>query len=704
MGRRFGKTALMVEVILNCKGGALAGVNGYGRQGLPCAWYAPNDAYFTRVFQDIVQQYGAIIIKATSQPRPVIHFRNGGRIDFWTLENPMKCGRGNHYARVVIDEAAHARHLQDAWEKTIIWTLADLNGDAWFISTPNGLNYFSDLYRKADSDPDWVSHTAPSFENPYLPDGWMEEQRETMPSLVFAQEVLAQFVTFGAGLVKPDYLAEGTAPAGLPVVLGVDLAISEKQSADFTAIVAMSRDPERGLIYIREVERHRCSFHEVLSRIKAAAARWNPVLIGVEQTQYQAAVIQELSRTTKLPVRGIRPDKDKLTRFMPLLTRYEQRLVRHDPAKVPAWFVEELLSFPEGQHDDGCLVAGTIIETLRGLIPIELVCVGDMVLTRKGYKPVLASGMTNANARVVRALFSDGRSITGTGNHPVMSGNTWIELEKTANLDIVSVCYSVHLLGSICKARLSITKAFGSIARLAERFIDRAHQKGSAAWVICTRKSIKTNSALFQSTIESFISMVIPKTTLSKTLNCLRHAITPISILPTVRREVNLLCNLNTLQRFAAKQANGIGVKMVAHGTASMVQGLGKTEKHTTIPARYVARFLAPVMLALRAIALPLVIKNTSDWRARIEWLKKHALSAVVFLWRKRNRFIARVHVQSVSVIETSAAVYNLSVDGEHEYFANGVLVHNCDASAHAFRTLAMIDAKPSQMLRVPNL
>jgi hypothetical protein len=29
------------------------------------------------------------------------------------------------------------------------------------------------------------------------------------------------------------------------------------------------------------------------------------------------------------------------------------------------------------------------------------------------------------------------------------------------------------------------------------------------------------------------------------------------------------------------------------------------------------------------------------------------------------------------------ADVYNLTVDGEPEYFANGVLVHNCDATRY---------------------
>lgn len=353
MGRRWGKTFLLTEVMVNMPGGALGGLDGIGRRGLPCAWYAPNDSYFTRVFFDIAEQYAPVIRKATTQPRPVIEFANGGRIDFWTLENPMKCGRGNHYARIVIDEAAHARHLKDAWEKTIVWTLADLDGDAWFISTPNGLNYFHELYMRGQSgDQNWISHTAPSMENPHLPEGWMDEQREKMPQLVFAQEVLAQFVTFGGNLIKPEMLIDAPCPPHLPVALGVDLAISSKEGADFTAIAALARDTESGIVYVKEVERGRWQFHEAQARIKAAAARHRPKLIAVEQTQYQAAMVQELLRTTTLPVRGLRPDRDKVTRFAPLLTRFEQRLVRLDPSGCPAAFRDELLAFPEGKNDD----------------------------------------------------------------------------------------------------------------------------------------------------------------------------------------------------------------------------------------------------------------------------------------------------------------------------------------------------------------
>jgi predicted phage terminase large subunit-like protein len=89
----------------------------------------------------------------------------------------------------------------------------------------------------------------------------------------------------------------------------------------------------------------------VLRFIEMMAAKWNPSMIGIEQVQYQAAVVQELLRRTKLPIRGIRPDRDKVTRFAPLEARYEQSQVMHCQG-LPAYFEDELLSFPVGRHDD----------------------------------------------------------------------------------------------------------------------------------------------------------------------------------------------------------------------------------------------------------------------------------------------------------------------------------------------------------------
>ena len=342
-GRRFGKTLLATEWLALMPGSAI--------DGKPVAFFSPTYKLLLDVWSDMERTLKPVTAKA-NKTEMRIELITGGKIDFWTLED-MDAGRGRKYSRIVLDEAAHARYLKDAWERAIAPTLTDYRGEAWFISTPNGINYFHELFQRGQdpAHPDWASFHMPSTVNPHIPADEIAGKRLELPELVFRQEYLAEFVTFGAGLVKPEMIVETPCPPGLPIVLGIDLAISEKQGADFTAIVAMARDAE-GRVWIKEVERFRAGFHEVIQRIKAAAARHNPTLIAIEQTQYQAAVVQELARTTTLPVRGIRPDRDKLTRFAPLLTRYEQRLVRHDPSGVPAAFRDELLAFPEGEHDD----------------------------------------------------------------------------------------------------------------------------------------------------------------------------------------------------------------------------------------------------------------------------------------------------------------------------------------------------------------
>jgi hypothetical protein len=44
--------------------------------------------------------------------------------------------------------------------------------------------------------------------------------------------------------------------------------------------------------------------------------------------------------------------------------------------------------------------------------------------------------------------------------------------------------------------------------------------------------------------------------------------------------------------------------------------------------------------------------------------------------------------VLGVTDVVQQAAVYNLTVEDEHEFFANGVLVKNCDALRYAVMAL----------------
>jgi predicted phage terminase large subunit-like protein len=339
MGRRFGKSAFGVNRIVK-----------YGYcKNQPVAWFAPQYKLLDEAWRETRRRLFRNIIRSDSQQHR-LELKGGGSIDFWTLDDP-DAGRSRKYALVIIDEAAMARNLEEAWTAAIRPTLADLQGKAWFLSTPKGGNYFKTLFDRAADDPNYARWQMPTASNPYIKASEIEAMQADLPRLIYQQEVLAQFVDFEGAVVKRDWLAYADPPSRLPVVLGVDLALSVKSDADYSAIVALSRDAS-GTIYIRDAQRVRAPFHQVLQFIQQMAAKWNPTVIAIEQVQYQAAVIQELNRTTQLPIRGIRPDKDKLTRFLPLLARYEQGLVRH-ASGLQGWFEDELLSFPVGDHDDG---------------------------------------------------------------------------------------------------------------------------------------------------------------------------------------------------------------------------------------------------------------------------------------------------------------------------------------------------------------
>ena len=93
---------------------------------------------------------------------------------------------------------------------------------------------------------------------------------------------------------------------------------------------------------------------------------------------------------------------------------------------------------PDTDAEDHCFVAGTLINTARGEVPIEEVTTDDEVLTRKGLRKVLASGMTKRNAKVTTAFFSNGKTLTGTLNHPVfVKGKGFVPLGDLKRGDAV---------------------------------------------------------------------------------------------------------------------------------------------------------------------------------------------------------------------------------------------------------------------------
>lgn len=134
----------------------------------------------------------------------------GSSVEVRSAEHPESLvGEGLDW--VIMAEAAKLKLSH--WEKFIRPTLSDKRGDALFVSTPEGFNWFFDLYQLGQSgDPDlddWWSYKSPTWENETVfPGGAQDEEilavKKILSPEVFDQEYGAEFTSF-AGRIYSEF-------------------------------------------------------------------------------------------------------------------------------------------------------------------------------------------------------------------------------------------------------------------------------------------------------------------------------------------------------------------------------------------------------------------------------------------------------------------------------------------------------------------
>lgn len=175
-------------------------------------------------------------------------------IDFRSADNYDNL-RGEEVSFFIFDEAARGVNYEAF--VSVMTTVTRTRGRGIFISTPNGRNWFFDVYRRGekhtllpgeiDDWAMWLSIRMPSWTNPHVPVESIHEMRKNLPQEVFEQEVAARFMQNSAGVFnKIDDCVKGVLdPRGNPIwekiiagrryIMGVDLA----KKRDYTVITVM---------------------------------------------------------------------------------------------------------------------------------------------------------------------------------------------------------------------------------------------------------------------------------------------------------------------------------------------------------------------------------------------------------------------------------------------------------------------------------
>jgi predicted phage terminase large subunit-like protein len=131
----------------------------------------------------------------------------------------------------------------------------------------------------------------------------------------------------------------------------IDLAVSDKETADFTAAVIFKVTTENEIL-IYDIIRERFSGADHPALVEQIFNRWKPLSLGIESTQYQIMLVQMLLRKG-YPIVGLKPHGDKISRAMPMATKFESHFVFfRENAPWLTDFEDELEQFPNGTHDD----------------------------------------------------------------------------------------------------------------------------------------------------------------------------------------------------------------------------------------------------------------------------------------------------------------------------------------------------------------
>lgn len=198
----------------------------------------------------------------------------------------------------------------------------------------------------------------------YTPE-YLRRVRERLGEYHFAAQYLNDPVPVESATFRREWFRYWVPPLpqDLRVYMAVDPAISVRRHGDYSAAVVVGVDRE-GKRYVLHAWRARASPRELLDKIFELYAYYEPLVVGIEQVSFQAALQvlleEEMSRRgVYLPLRALAPDHghSKEMRIRALQPLYESGQLLHphrsvlERGAIPDLELE-LLRFPRGQHDD----------------------------------------------------------------------------------------------------------------------------------------------------------------------------------------------------------------------------------------------------------------------------------------------------------------------------------------------------------------
>jgi len=290
----------------------------------------------------------------------IIDFRSAERAENW---------EGFGYNRIILNEAGlilkgdRGRYL---WQNAVLPMTADFEDCiVFFGGTPKGRTdkdgsdclYYELAQRGMAGERGYYHVNIPTTANPFINAETVAEVINELPEgPIRDQEAYGKFVDAGSGIIKREWIRVTDSELKGSMVIGVDLAVSEKEAADDSAFCCMVRN-EENKYQIIEVEKHKLIWPDLKLRLMDFIEIHNcPAYI--EDNAQMAGLVDDLKREPRMQrhtIKGVKTTKDKITCASPWISRLENG---HLTMLRGGWnkdYINQLIAFTiedKGRKDD----------------------------------------------------------------------------------------------------------------------------------------------------------------------------------------------------------------------------------------------------------------------------------------------------------------------------------------------------------------
>ena len=288
---------------------------------------------------------------------------------------------------------------------------------------------------------------------------------------------------------------------------------------------------------------------------------------------------------------------------------------------------------------DDCFVGDTLITTINGDVKIKDININDLVLTSNGYKRVLLTHHIEPKLVKKYRIETDTFNIylNCTSDHKIKTTKGWISISQLKS------GMMVFLTKNLMEKNINYIQVE-----------DILHNTDGQ----CIERCGNTSMDQYQRDMISTIKMKIPGIIGSRILNVLKDLNTKVNILKKELKRIRIGSS-NFKKEELNVQKIGIAQKKVGNG-------IDNTRKNSILDI------------------LPMEKECVNSVEISLSKEQNNNCSVL----KENHIIIAEVLFVEEELEERKEKVYDLTVEDDHEYFANGLLVHNClDASRYGVYT-----------------